>query len=147
MAHENTAIVDIEAPVEDVFRWISEPDCRVRWISGLMSSTGTTATGFTVGAGFLEVMDLGGRRYELDVIVSSVEAPRHLGHVIAAHGAFTTEATYRLSHEGGTTGVEFSQLTTYHHWIARFLGRFITRGSQQKIDHDLATLKQLLEDG
>ncbi len=147
MAHEISAVVDIAAEIDEVFRWISEPAFRVRWISGLISSTETTATGFTAGAGFLEVMEMNGRRYELDVIVTAVEAPIHLGQAIAAHGAFTAEATYRLSGDDGVTGVEFTQSFTYHHWVARLLGRFITRGTQQMIDGDFARLKRLLEDG
>jgi len=145
MARRNEAAVDIAAPAADIFRWIAESHRRVRWIQGLESSTETTDTGFTVGTGFLEVLVLEGRRYELDVVITEVDAPRLLGQAIVARGGFTSKATWRLIERDGETAVRFEQETTYHHLLARVLGGVITRAAQNKITADLERLKTLAE--
>lgn len=145
MARRNEAAIEIAAPAADIFRWITEPRRRVRWVQGLESSTETTDTGFTVGAGYLEVLVLDGRRYELDVVVTEVDAPRFFGQAIIARGGFTSEATYRLTERDGVTALRFAQETTYHHLLARLLGGVITRAAQKKITADFERLKTLAE--
>lgn len=145
MTRRNEAAVEIAAAADDIFKWITEPRRRMRWIRGLEQSTETTNTGFTVGTGFLEVLVLDGRRYEMDVVVTEFDPPRHLRQAILAHGGFTSEATWRLEEDNGVTTVRFSQETTFHHWLAKLVGGPMTRATQAKLTNDLARLKNLVE--
>jgi len=131
------ATVEIERPAEEVFPWLVDPELRLRWVNGLVSSE-------PLGEGaYRETMQQAGRRVDLTSRIVALEEPRRLevrseGRGVAAHGV------HRLEPVGGGTRLT-SSLDLRLGGVLRFAGGLAGHQTQRSLERSLARLKELLE--
>ena len=70
--------VDIEAPVDTVFRWITHKNRIVQWIPNLLKSRITRETAGRIGTRLRQVYDVNHRRVEVPIEVTAYEPNRRL---------------------------------------------------------------------
>jgi uncharacterized protein YndB with AHSA1/START domain len=143
-AGRNTAAIQIDRPPAQVFPWITEPDRLKQWIGGLVESTPLTDDGLEVGARSREVIAMGNERYEMETTIVDLEPPVRLVVEIESSG-FKADARYDLVESGGGTFFSYACISRYEHPMAKLMEPLVTRAAQQKIEGDLARLKELVE--
>ena len=141
--HRNEHAVTIDAPREDVFRWLTEPELMQRWIGGLEEFE-PLDPGPAEGSRSRQVLRIKGQRFELDSVITAFDPPAGLD-VHVEHRGFDSTSTYRLEEHGGHTHLAATIETRYKLFANRLVGRLVTREGQKKLVADLARLKELLE--
>lgn len=140
----NRASIDIDAPREIVFEFLTDPDLTPRWIGGVESSTPLTDGGLVVGARSKEVVVAGEQRLELITEITAIDAPSHLGLSITTD-QLSVEVTYDLTESDRVTHLEYEGIAHYEPLMVRLAEPFIRVSVQNKLEEDLARLQQLAE--
>ncbi len=131
------ASIEIDRPAAEVFPWLLEPEKRVRWVSGLASSSPIDDTSYR------EVLEEHGQRFEGTARVVR-EDPPHALDVEMKGRSFTARAESRLTEENGRTRLT-SSFDVQLSGMARFAGGIVGRQTQRSLERSLARLKELLE--
>jgi uncharacterized protein YndB with AHSA1/START domain len=143
--HRNEHSVEIDAPVERVFEYIAEPERMHEWVGGLVEFR-PLEPGPALGSRGVQVVNMAGRRWELESEITRYEPPREL-EARLVHDDFESVASYRLTESDGRTRVTTTMETEYKQAFVRLLGGVATRQAQKKLEADLARLKRVLESG
>ena len=136
--------IEIEAPRDRVFSWLVEPELMLRWIGGLREFHPLDPEP-GVGARSRQVVDLAGRRMEVESRITAFEPE----HVVAAEldgKGFHVDTRHALEDDGDGTIVRAEAQTRLSGIAGRLLGGVVDRGAQRKLEGDLARLKQLVEE-
>jgi uncharacterized membrane protein len=145
----NVATVEIARPASVVFRWISEPERLKSWVGWMVDVRPLTPGPTGVGARQLWVMEdrnNNNQRMDIEITVTRLEIDRVLSTDLNAAEGFTGNVTYELQPIDAThTRLSYRAAYTFEHWLAKLLGPLITRSAQQKLEEDLARLKQQVE--
>jgi len=136
MAHSE-ATIEIDRPPEEVFPWLLDPEKRLQWVSGLVSSEPIDDVSYR------EVVQEHGQRIEATATVVRSEPPHALELRLSGRG-FTARAESRLREQGGGTCLT-SSLAFELAGLARFAGGLVGRQTQRSLERSLARLKGLLE--
>lgn len=142
--HRNEHSVEIEAAAERVFPYLAEPELMREWIGGLVEFR-PLDDGPALGSRAVQVVELAGRRWELESEITRWRPPRELEARLVAPRTFESTATYRLAESGGGTRVTTTMASEYHGRAGRFLGGILTRQAQRRLEADLHRLKQVVE--
>jgi uncharacterized protein YndB with AHSA1/START domain len=140
--HRNEHSVEIDAPAERVFPYLAEPDLMREWVGGLLEFRPTDA-GPALGSRAIQVVEIAGKKWEVESELTRYEPPRELEARLVASKAFESVATYRLEEVDGRTRVTTTMESEYR--VARLVGGLIARKAQKKLETDLARLKQVVE--
>ena len=141
--HRNEHAVEIEAPREDVFRWLTEPELMQQWIDGLLEFE-PRDPGPALGSRSRQVMRIKGRNFELDSEITAFEPPEGLD-VRIDHKGFESTSRYRVEESDGVSRVTATIETSYKLFANRLLAGLVTREAQKKLVGDLARLMELVE--
>jgi Polyketide cyclase / dehydrase and lipid transport len=128
-----------------VFELLSEPGEMKRWVGGLREFN-SLDPGPAFGARAIQVVQLGGRTWEVESEITRYEPPYTLESTLR-HRAFTSFLLYSLEEEDGRTRLRGEIETDVRMGANRLLGGLIRRQTQRKLEDDLARLKRLAEDG
>jgi Polyketide cyclase / dehydrase and lipid transport len=115
-----------------------------RWVGGLREFN-SIDPGPAFGARATQVVELAGRRWEVESEITQFDPP-HLLESTLRHRAFTSFVTYRLDEGEGRTRVHGEIETDVKLGVNRLVGGLIRRQTQRKLEDDLGRLKQLAED-
>ena len=143
-SYHNEASVVIQRPPGVIFPLLTKPVHLRRWVSGLEQSIPLTTGGVRVGARSKEMMLIDGRRYKLEREVLALRPNRSLKVATRSRG-FETTADYELKPSQGRTVVSVMSETRYTITKGKIFADLINISAQQKLEHDLATLKALAE--
>ena len=131
------ASVEIARPPADVFPWLLDPEKRLRWVSGLVSSQ-------PLGDGrFRETIEQAGRRVDVTSSVVALEEPHRL-EVRSKGRGVTARIAHRLEPTGDGTRVS-SSLELELGGLLRLAGGLAAGQAQRSLERSLARLKELLE--
>jgi carbon monoxide dehydrogenase subunit G len=143
------ATIDVARPPEVVFAWVTEPERVKRWIGWLKEIRNVTPEQGAVGARQVWVMEdrnNNNQLMEIDTEFVGYQPPTALTARVSATEGFTGTITYGLEPLGnGQTRLRYEGAYEFDHWLAKLLEPVITRSAQQKLDEDLARLKQQAE--
>ena len=95
---------------------------------------------------FRDVFEDRGHRIEIDAEVLERDAPRLLVVRLRA-SAFEATSTQQLEPGGAGSRLTTRVETTYTKRLARLAGPVVARRAQRQLEHDLQTLKELVEAG
>ena len=86
------------------------------------------------------------QRMEIESEVTSFDRGRALTARVHSAGGFEGTISYALEPVGtDRTRLQYLADYKFEHWLARLLEPVISRSAQQKLEEDLARLKQLAE--
>lgn len=136
--------IEIGAPRDRVFAWLVEPELMLRWIGGLREFHPLDPEP-GVGARSRQVVDLAGRRMEVESRITAFEPERLVAAELDGKG-FHVDTRHALEDDGDGTRVRAEAHTRLSGIAGRLLGGVVERGAQRKLEGDLARLKQLVED-
>lgn len=135
--------IEIQAPRDRVFAWLVEPELMLRWIGGLREFDPLDPEP-GVGARSRQVVELAGRRMEVESRITAFEPERLVAAALDGKG-FHVDTRHELEDDGGGTLVRAAAHTRLSGLAGRLLGGVVERGAQRKLEGDLVRLKQLVE--
>jgi uncharacterized protein YndB with AHSA1/START domain len=141
--------IDIARPAPVVFSWITEPVRVKSWVGWLMDVQSQTPETAGVGAKYVWVMEdrnNGNQRMNIHTVTTRFEQDRVLESTLHVPEGFRGVVTYELQPlDDNHTRLTYRGTYQYQHWLARLLSPVITRSAQQKLQEDVARLKQQAE--
>lgn len=144
-----SATVEIAKPAATVFNWVATPQKHKSWVSWLVDVQDLTPGNTGAGAKHVYVMeDRNNNNQRMDIAseVTRYEEARRLEARLEAKEGFTGTVHYELQPiDANHTRLVYTADYTFHHWLAKLLGPVIRRSAQQKLEEDLARLKQHAE--
>jgi uncharacterized protein YndB with AHSA1/START domain len=147
--HRIAGTVDIAQPPDVVFQWITEPQRLMAWVGWLVDVQMVTPAQEQVGARQVWVMEdrnNGNQRMNIEAEIVTYEPSQRLTARLSAADAFTGSVDYGLARLDATrTRLTYSMSYEYEQWFVKLLEPLIARAAQQKLDEDLARLKQRAE--
>jgi carbon monoxide dehydrogenase subunit G len=131
------AEIEIALAADEIFPWLLDPEKRLQWVSGLVSSE-------PLGDGvFRETMEQAGRRVDVTSSVVALEPPRRL-EVRSEGRGVTAHLEHRL--DPSDTGTHLtSSLDLQLGGLLRLAGGVAGAQAQRSLERSLMQLKQLLE--
>jgi Polyketide cyclase / dehydrase and lipid transport len=114
-----------------------------RWVGGLREFN-SIDPGPALGARATQLVELGGRRWEIESEITRYDPPELLESTLR-HRAFRSLVTYRLEEGDGGTRVHGEIETEVKLGVNRLVGGIIRRQTQRKLEDDLGRLKRLAE--
>lgn len=143
------ASVEIAKPAPAVFTWITRPEKVKSWVSWLVDIRELTPDRNGVGARQVWTMEdrnNGNQRMDIESEIMRFEQDRVLETRVAAREGFTGAISYELQPvDPAHTRLVYTASFKYEHWLAKLLSPLISRSAQQKLQEDLARLKQHAE--
>jgi uncharacterized protein YndB with AHSA1/START domain len=144
-----SATVDIERPAGVVFTWITEPEHVKSWVGWLVEIKTITPQVSGVGAREVWVMEdrnNNNQRMAINSEVTRHDPDRLLETRLHSPEGFSGTVVYQLhSMDANRTRLTYTADYKFEHWLAKLLEPVISRSAQQKLDEDVARLKQRAE--
>jgi carbon monoxide dehydrogenase subunit G len=143
LPHRVTAEVEIDAPIDQVFSYVTDPHNLVHWyqgVSDLRDVSDPTGVGqrFTFTAHFL------GKRLEATNEVTDFE-PITLYALRAVNGPYHGAEHFQFEQKNNGTRITVDLAVQDLHFLARLAEPLILRSARRHEQHSLETLKDLLE--
>ena len=144
MVKVNTSVV-INRPVEEVFKFMDDPNNDAQWQTGLIESRQTSEGAIGVGTTFLNVNQFLGKRLEFPVEVTEYEPNRRV-RIKTSAGPIPFSATTSFEAvEGGTkVTLEAEGDVT---GVFKLAEPIVARTAQRQFEGNYLTLKDVLEAG
>ena len=122
-----SAEVEINAPSQLVFSWMTEPEKLTQWIRGLVGSEPIGDPGLKVGARSLETIEEGGRTCVMESEVLELVPNEKLVVALEMKRGPTMKsiASYTLLEEAGRTTVRLDQEGSYGGFFMKVLARIM----------------------
>ncbi len=147
-AGHNEASISIAAPAREVWPYFADLELCKAWISGLEEYRVIPEGEPREGSQLLLSVRLDGEVFQLiEDVVAFEPASRLVLHIRAggdAEGAFDELAEFTLVERNGRTEVLASADTDYH-GLYQLFEPFMTPAAQDKIEHDLSMLHDVVE--
>jgi uncharacterized protein YndB with AHSA1/START domain len=141
--HRNEHSIEIDAPADRVFEYVSRPDLMKEWVGGLVEFR-LLDPGPALGARGVQIVEVSRRNWELQSEITRYQPPRAL-QARLTHKGFVSTAAYELEEHDGHTHVHATLDTEYKLFANRLLGALVTRQAQKKLEDDLERLKRAAE--
>ena len=143
------ATIEIARPPDVVFAWVTEPERVKQWLGWLVEIRTVTPQQGQPGARQVWVMeDRNNNNQRMEIMTEFIEfsAPRRATAKVSAAEGFTGTVVYDLQPVGSDrTRLHYTGTYEFEIWLAKVLEPLITRSAQDKLDEDLARLKQQVE--
>jgi uncharacterized membrane protein len=141
--------VQIARPVNVVFSWMTEPARMRSWLGSIVEIRPLTPPPMAAGSRQIWVMedrDNGNQRMEMEIAVTRFEPNQLFEAQLSVPGRFTGTVIYELQPiDAHRTHLTYRATYHYEHWLAKLFEPIVSRSAQQKLEQDLARLKQQAE--
>ena len=141
--------VEIARPASIVFKWITEPPRVKSWVGWLVDIQSLTPGKEGVGAREVWVMEdrnNNNQRMDIQSEVTRYEADRLVQARLTVPQGFNGMVTYEIEPlDANRSKLTYRADFKYEHWLAKLMEPVITRSAKQKLEEDLARLKQKAE--
>ena len=139
--------LDLDAPVETVFRYLDDDALLPLWMEGLEGTA--YPEGYDpadpVGTRFTQRIREGRRVNTYEGVITSYEAPYHLA-LRLGNRHFTVAVDYRLRPTLTGTRLDYAARMVSASWATRVLARLFAGFTRRLLDRHMANLKALAED-
>ena len=142
-----TAAIDIDAPLETVWRCIDEPALIVRWVEGAIEHRylDPRDPAQPVGQRFVQRLRQGKKVNEFTGTLVAFERPRHFAFAIPSP-AYSSEAHFRLAGlDRSRTHVDYAIDVTLHSATAKVAGALLRLPLAFFVPKQMRRLKALAE--
>ena len=143
MVKVKTSVV-INRPVEDVFKFMDDPNNNAQWQTGLVESKQTSEGARGVGSTFLSANQFLGKRLEFTVEITEYEPNRRVGFNTSGPFPFSDTTSFEAV-EGGTR-VELEAEGDVS-GIFKVAEPIVARTAQRQFEGNYLTLKDVVEAG
>ncbi len=144
MAHRNEHTVEIDRPAATVFPYLVGCEERRRWMGVLVECRQVTDGTPGLGTRFRDVFEDRGQRIVIEAeVVEYVPSERFATRLRSK--AFHATTSQRLEERNGRTRLATVIDTEYTNRMVRLMAGVITRHAQQRLETDLARLKEMVE--
>lgn len=138
-----TSYVDIRASSATVFRFITEPECLMRWVGDLKSTRRESSGALREGTRSVDEVESFGHTMDVRTEVVRLEPGRSVELSLSSR-AFDGTANYLI--EPSESGVRLSvRGDVRFKGIYKMTGPMMAPAMQKKLEQDLARLKALAE--
>ena len=141
--------IDINRPASTVFAWISQPAKLKSWVGWLIDVRDLTPDQIGTGTRHVWVMEdrnNNNARMDIQSQVVKYEPDRLLETRVQVVAGFTGDVRYELEPmDASRTRLTYRADYQFDHWLAKLLEPIISRSAQQKLEEDIARLKQQVE--
>ena len=141
--------IEIDKPADVVFAWITEPVRLKSWVGWLIDIHRETPDPVRVGSREVWVMEdrnNNNQRMEIHAEYTRVEPSRLVEARLQVPEGFTGTIIYELQPiDARRTHLTYRGQYHFDHWLAKLLEPVISRSAQQKLNEDLARMKQKAE--
>lgn len=144
MSHHTAAVV-IPRPIEEVFNFISDPQNRLKYDSGLLEVRQEPEARLDVGTKIVEVRRMGGRTVELPTEVVQYEPNKQIGFRSLPGDPSNASGTYAMESVPAGTLLTLD-FTTRPGGLYRLIAPLIALGLRRSIPKGLENIKSVLED-
>jgi uncharacterized protein YndB with AHSA1/START domain len=139
-----TYTIEINRPVEEVFRYLDTSELAIQWLSGLKQITPITTGGNRVGAQARHLYNENGREFEM-LEETLIYEPNRRVKIKGVTELFEITAQYTLTPIGERTRLDFEETLAFNNFFMRLLTPLITRSSKNRALQDFQRLKSLVE--
>ncbi len=143
LAHTQTAVT-FRQPAARIWPWLVEVPRLKQWLGGFVDSIPEDPHGLRLGARSKEIIEMNGRRWEIQSEVTEFE-PHHRLKLHMVNADFEDHTGYLLDEHDGVTEVTFVSDAHYTSLMSRLMAPMISREVERKVQTDLATLRGLIE--
>lgn len=140
----STYTIEINRPVEEVFRYLDTSELAVQWLSGLKKITPITTGGNRVGAQAKHTYNENGREFEM-LEETLIYEPNRCVKIKGITDMFEITAQYTLTPIGEHTRLDFESTLAFKNFFMRLLAPLINRSSKDRALADFKRLKALVE--
>lgn len=140
--------LEINAQADQVFHWLNDPDCLMKWIPNLIENEQLINTENKIGSTFRQVYLENGRRMEMTGEVIEFEQGRVISCAMKGE-MFDLDVHYLLEEVGLRTKVIQNseiKMKGFFKVIGFFMGPFMKKGASKQQANFFQTLKKLVED-
>ncbi len=143
-AHRNAHAIEIDRPAATVFPYLVGCHERRRWMGVLVECEQVTDGAPGRGTRFRDVFEDRGQRVVIDAEVVDYEPSERFVTRLRS-SAFHATTSQRLEERDGRTRLTTVIDTEYTNRMVRLMAGVITRHAQQRLETDLARLKEIVE--
>jgi uncharacterized protein YndB with AHSA1/START domain len=142
---KTTSSVEINRPVEEVWRFFDNPDNMPLWLEGFKRFEPLSGKQGQVGAKSKHVYEVGGRTFEMIEEITKRDPPREFSGILSNKMMTSTMVNSFEDLGNGKTALRSTVETRFTSPLYRLLGPMMKGGFQKRQDADLARLKKALE--
>lgn len=143
LPHRATAEIDIEAPIDQVFSYVTDPHNLAHWFQGV-SNLRDVSEPTGVGQRFTWTAHFLGRGFDATHEVTDFE-PASVYAWRAVDGPYRGAEHFQFEQTNNGTRVTATMAVQDLHFMARLAEPLIVRSARRIEQHSLETLKDLLE--
>ena len=141
----STYTIEINRPVEEVFRYLDTSELAMQWLSGLTKITPITTGGNRVGAQAKHTYNENGREFEM-LEETLIYEPNRRVKIKGITDMFELTAQYTLTPIGEkSTRLDFEETLAFKSFFMRLLAPLIALSSKNRLVETFARLKALVE--
>lgn len=137
----------IDAPIEVVFKLLTEPEQVRRWMPSIesMETVSTPADGGPVGIRFRQRLRSGDRVSTFEGVITEFQQPERLS-VRVGNNLFLMEFDYLLLRgPGDSTEIRYQFDSRVTHWLFRWFGSLLIIMTQRAMRQQMQSLKRVAE--
>ena len=140
----STYTIEINRPVDEVFRYLDTSELAIQWLSGLTKITPITTGGNRVGAQARHTYSENGREFEM-LEETLIYEPNRRVKIKGITDMFEMTAQYTLTPIGEHTRLDFEETLVFKNFFMRLLAPLINRLSKNRTVETFERLKSLVE--
>ncbi len=138
--------VQLDAPIERVFSFLSDPELMKRWIPELVEVTHVSGELNTPGATFTQKLKEGGRVGTYNGEILAFEAPKHVA-VRIYNDMFEVRTDYELRPEGSGTSLDYVCDMEPKKWFVTLMMKLFGGFNQKIVDEQMRRLQEAVKAG
>lgn len=139
--------IEIAAPPQVVFEWVTQPDKLTKWVSWLVEVRDDSPGVNGVGAHHTWIMNDPNmkKQMRMPAEITAYDPPRGITVRVGAKGMFLGDASYTLTPTANGTLLRSDSSWKYFDLFSQIMEPLITPEAIKKERMDFATLKRLVE--